>query len=31
MRVNNPDRSAIAIDSCDPTKAPSGIVEIVSD
>ena len=31
MSVHNPDRSPLAIHSCDPAQAESGIVEIVGD
>jgi hypothetical protein len=31
MRVNNPDRSPVAVDGCDTAPTPSGFAEIVSD
>jgi hypothetical protein len=31
MRVSNPDRSPVGIDSCDAAPTPTGFAEIVSD
>jgi hypothetical protein len=31
MRVNNPNRSPLNIESCDPAETPSGFAQIVSD